>query len=223
MDRDRLGKVRHSHHAQKIDRSSAREEGAEQDFRAFEVLNLGRYERQSISTWAGVSRHRRRRKPLHRRRPSSASLFCEPTRPAPLGLTKAGKRRMAFHGARNGRLVAIGPINLPVGRLFVEEVITECRKRGASASTCLRSSSRWVCSLPCSKRRERGIDLAPKYIPAEVFDKRAVDKGQVVFHDISFVEATPRYEKKAKLAVKIELTDFRCTTRRALPRPRLPP
>ena len=30
----------------------------------------------------------------------------------------------------------------------------------------------------------------------------------MVFHDISFVEATPRYEKKQKLAVKIELTDF---------------
>jgi hypothetical protein len=30
----------------------------------------------------------------------------------------------------------------------------------------------------------------------------------VVFHDISFVEATPRYDKKNKLAVKIELTDF---------------
>ena len=35
-----------------------------------------------------------------------------------------------------------------------------------------------------------------------------MDKGQVVFHDISFVEATPRYDKKNKLAVKIELTDF---------------
>jgi hypothetical protein len=35
-----------------------------------------------------------------------------------------------------------------------------------------------------------------------------VDKGQVVFHDISFVEATPRYDKKNKLAVSIELTDF---------------
>jgi hypothetical protein len=46
--------------------------------------------------------------------------------------------------------------------------------------------------------RGKGIDLAPKYIPAEVFDKRAVDKGQVVFHDISFVEATPRYDKKAQ-------------------------
>lgn len=27
-----------------------------------------------------------------------------------------------FHGTRNGRLVVIGPINLPVDRLFVEEV-----------------------------------------------------------------------------------------------------
>ena len=56
--------------------------------------------------------------------------------------------------------------------------------------------------------RGKGIDLAPKYIPAEVFDKRAVDKGQVVFHDISFVEATPRYDKKHKLSLSIELTDF---------------
>ncbi|MFZ2208760.1 MAG: hypothetical protein WAV22_08850, partial [Porticoccaceae bacterium] len=56
--------------------------------------------------------------------------------------------------------------------------------------------------------RGKGIDLTPKYIPAEVFDKRAVDKGQVVFHDISFVEATPRYDPKNKFAVSIELTDF---------------
>ncbi len=35
-----------------------------------------------------------------------------------------------------------------------------------------------------------------------------MDKGQVVFHDISFVEATPRYDKKQKLGIRIELTDF---------------
>jgi len=56
--------------------------------------------------------------------------------------------------------------------------------------------------------RGKGIDLTPKFIPAEVFDKRAVDKGQVVFHDISFVEATPRHDKRNKLALRIELTDF---------------
>jgi hypothetical protein len=71
--------------------------------------------------------------------------------------------------------------------------------------------------------RGKGIDLVPKYIPAEVFDKRAVDKGQVVFHDISFVEATPRYDKKDKLArCTIELTDFSVYYTRAPPRPPSP-
>jgi hypothetical protein len=47
-----------------------------------------------------------------------------------------------FHGARSGRLVVIGPINLPVGRLFVEEVITECRKRGVTRVVTPRRSAR---------------------------------------------------------------------------------
>jgi len=34
-----------------------------------------------------------------------------------------------FHGKRAGRLVAVGPVNLPVTRLFVEEIILECRKQ----------------------------------------------------------------------------------------------
>ena len=105
--------------------------------------------------------------------------------------------------------MVIGPINLPVGRLFVEEVITECRKRGASRVDVLAFEFEMgLFPAVLEEARGKGIDLVPKYIPAEVFDKRAVDKGQVVFHDVSFVEATPRYEKKNKLAVRIELTDF---------------
>ena len=72
----------------------------------------------------------------------------------------------------------------------------------------LRSTAYEKLLPPLVAKVREGIDLVPKYIPAEVFDKRAVDKGQVVFHDVSFVEATPRYEKKNKLAVRIELTDF---------------
>jgi hypothetical protein len=92
-----------------------------------------------------------------------------------------------FHGKNgNGRLVVIGPINLPVGRLFVEEVITECRKRGASRVDVLAFEFEMgLFPAVLEEARGKGIDLAPKYIPAEVFDKRAVDKGQVVFHDIS--------------------------------------
>ena len=39
--------------------------------------------------------------------------------------------------------------------------------------------------------KDKGIDLAPKYIPAEVFDKRAVEQNQVVFHDVAFIEVKP--------------------------------
>jgi len=53
--------------------------------------------------------------------------------------------------------------------------------------------------------RSKGIDIAPKYIPAEVFDKRAVDKNQVVFHDVAFVEVKPHVKKNS---VAVELTDF---------------
>ena len=109
--------------------------------------------------------------------------------------------------------MVIGPINLPVGRLFVEEVITEMRKRGATRVDVLAFEFEMgLFPAVLEEAKGKGIDLTPKYIPAEVFDRRAVDKGQVVFHDISFVEATPRYAKgktaKDKLTVAIELTDF---------------
>ena len=59
--------------------------------------------------------------------------------------------------------------------------------------------------------RAKGIDIAPKYIPAEVFDKRAVEKNQVVFHDVAFIEVKPHVRSAksgAPAAVAVELTDF---------------
>ena len=53
--------------------------------------------------------------------------------------------------------------------------------------------------------RAKGIDIAPKNIPAEVFDKRAVEKGQVVFHDVAAIEVRPHIKKNT---VAVELTDF---------------
>jgi hypothetical protein len=41
--------------------------------------------------------------------------------------------------------------------------------------------------------KQKGLDLAPKTIPPEVFDKRAVEKGQVRFHDVAYIEVTPRF------------------------------
>ena len=56
--------------------------------------------------------------------------------------------------------------------------------------------------------KQKGIDLMPKTIPPEVFDKRAVEKGQVRFHDVAYIEVTPRFDKKNPLTMAVELTDF---------------
>ena len=186
----------------------------EQDFRAFEVLNLGRYERQAYLNVGGRLTGPQKEQALLQKERDFRELILRAYKATQLGGdasagTASTPQDGFFHGARNGRLVVIGPINLPVGRLFVEEVITECRKRGASRVDMLAFEFEMgLFPAVLEEAKSKGIDLSPKYIPAEVFDKRAVDKGQVVFHDISFVEATPRYDKKKKLSIRIELTDF---------------
>jgi len=180
---------------------------ADKPFRAFEVLNLGRYERQAYLNVGGRLNATQREQALARKESEFRELILRAYKAEPLA------NDAFFHGKNGARLVVIGPINLPVGRLFVEEVITECRKRGATRTDILAFEFEMgLFPAVLEEARSKGIDLTPKYIPAEVFDKRAVDKGQVVFHDISFVEATPRYAKgksaRDKLTVQIELTDF---------------
>lgn len=183
---------------------------AEKPFRAFEVLNLGRYERQAYLNVGGRLSGTQKEQALAAKEREFRDLILRAYKATAFGGREVGAAQDGFfHGARNGRLVVIGPINLPVGRLFVEEVITECRKRGATRVDLLAFEFEMgLFPAALEEARGKGLDLVPRYIPAEVFDKRAVDKGQVVFHDISFVEAQPRYDKRNKLALAIELTDF---------------
>jgi hypothetical protein len=112
----------------------------------------------------------------------------------------------SFHGKRAGRLVAVGPVNLPVARLFVEEIILECRKKHITKVDILGFEFEMgLFPNVLDEARGKGIDIAPKYIPAEVFDKRAVEKNQVVFHDVSFIEVKPHVKRNT---VAVELTDF---------------
>lgn len=183
---------------------------AGQDFRAFEVLNLGRYERQAYLNVGGSLSDQQKAQALARKENEFRELILRAYKATGFGGTEGAQALDGFfHGARNNRLVVIGPINLPVGRLFVEEVITECRKRGATRVDVLAFEFEMgLFPAALEEARGKGIDLTPKYIPAEVFDKRAVDRGHVVFHDISFVEAAPRYDPDNRLALRIELADF---------------
>ena len=102
--------------------------------------------------------------------------------------------------------MAVGPVNMPVTRLFVEEIILECRKKHITRVDILGFEFEMgLFPNVLDEARAKGIDIAPKYIPAEVFDKRAVEKNQVVFHDVAAIEVKPLVEKNT---VAVELTDF---------------
>jgi|AntRauTorcE11898_2_1112593.scaffolds.fasta_scaffold00374_18 site-specific DNA-methyltransferase (adenine-specific)/adenine-specific DNA-methyltransferase len=175
----------------------------EKAFRAFEVFNLGRYERQAFLNVGGRLTGEQREQALAEREREFRELILRAYK------AEGFDNDAFFDGKRNGRLIVIGPINLPVGRLFVEEVVTECRKRGATRVDVLAFEFEMgLFPAVLEEAKQKGIDLVPRYIPPEVFDKQAVDRGHVIFHDISFVEATPRYSNSDPMTVQIELTDF---------------
>lgn len=170
------------------------------DFRAFEILNLGRYER---SHYVGINpnlREEHQQEQLHQKEADFLALILKAYQAEPV--TGFG----CFHGKRSGRLVAIGPINLPISRLVVEEIILECRKQHITKVDLLGFEFEMgLFPNVLDDARSKGIDIAPKYIPADVFDKRAVERNQVVFHDVAYIEAKPIIKGKT---LAVQLTDF---------------
>ena len=177
------------------------------DYRAFEILNLGKYERQH---YIGVNpnlRESEQQRQLEEREKKFTDLI--------LRAYSAEKTDgfAAFQGVRAGRLVAVGPVNLPVTRLYVEEIILECRKHRITRVDILGFEFEMgLFPNVLDEAKNRGIDIAPKYIPAEVFDKRAVERNQVVFHDVAFIEVKPRIHAPNNSSglptVAVELTNF---------------
>ena len=176
------------------------------DYRAFEILNLGKYERQH---YIGVNPNLReveQQKQLEEKEKAFIDLI--------LRAYAAEKTDgfTSFQGKKAGRLIAIGPVNLPVTRLFIEEIILECRKHQITRVDVLGFEFEMgLFPNLLEEAKRKGIDLAPKYIPTEVFDKRAVEQNQVVFHDVAFIEVKPLVthgEQGKPSTVSVELTDF---------------
>ena len=177
-----------------------------EDYRAFEILNLGKYERQHYIGLNPNLREAEQQQQLEEKEKTFIDLI--------LRAYSAEKTDgfTAFQGVKAGRLVAVGPVNLPVTRLFIEELILECRKHRITRVDVLGFEFEMgLFPNVLDEAKSKGIDLAPKYIPAEVFDKRAVDREQVVFHDVAFIEVKPLLtsgKKGTPPTVAVELTDF---------------
>ena len=185
------------------------------DYRAFEILNLGKYERQHFVGLNPALREDEQHQQMAEKEAAFRDLILRAYR------AEKVDHFAAFHGKKAGRLVAVGPVNLPVTRLFVEELILECRKQHVTRVDVLGFEFEMgLFPNVLDEARTKGIDIAPKYIPAEVFDKRAVERNQVVFHDVAFIEVKPIIsypsDKGGKSSpptgglpsVAVQLTDF---------------
>ena len=170
------------------------------DYRAFEILNLGKYERQHFIGINPDLREEQKKQQIAAKEAAFLDLILRAYQAEKIdGFS-------TFHGKKTGRLVTVGPVNLPVTRLFVEEIILECRKKHFTKVDILGFEFEMgLFPNVLDEARAKGIDIAPKYIPAEVFDKRAVERNQVVFHDVAFIEVKPHVKGSS---VSVELTDF---------------
>jgi adenine-specific DNA-methyltransferase len=173
------------------------QQAAGHDFRAFEVLNLGKYERQFFMSES-----------LQNSEQQYIALILEAYRAKPFGSPPSwgGAGGGVLHGSKTGRMVHIGPMDVPVTQSRLESLFDACRAQGITSVDVLGFEFEMGLSpFFVQELRERGLTVHLKHIPREVFDKRAVEKGQAKFFDVAYVDA--RIHAKG-LSVQIELTDF---------------
>jgi DNA modification methylase len=171
------------------------------NFRAFEILNVGRYERDNFLKVNDDLRAEEKAKQAERKEKEFVRLIIAAYKAEPVSSFKT------LVGKKRDRLVAVGPINAPVSEKLVQQIVEECEKMKITKVDVLGFD--WEMGFDRHEFRGNGIDIAFKVIPREVFDKKAVEKGQVKFYDVAFIEAEPIIKGKVNSKeLSIELTDF---------------
>ena len=171
-----------------------------QKFRAFEILNLGGYERVHQ---VGLNTN-----PTEEE--SKAQEVIKRDEFLNLVLSAYGAERsdqlFPFAGSKGGTAVLIGALDSAVTQDQVQQAIDIALSVGISRVDILGFEFEMGISPAMSDiAKEQGLTLTIRYIPNDVFDKRAVAKGQVNFFEAGYVEA--RCEVKNK-NLQVILTDF---------------
>ena len=186
---------------------------ASKNFRAFEILNVGRYERESFLAVNDDLRAEEKAQQAARKGKEFIKLIITAYKAEPV------ESFVNIVGKKRDRLVAVGPINTPVSSKLIQDIVAECKAKGITKVDVLGFdyemgldfSALGGSAFGGEDLKRSGIDIQFKIIPREVFDKKAVEKGQVKFYDVAFIEAKPLLRKATKgeqATLAIELTDF---------------
>ncbi|MEA1885125.1 MAG: site-specific DNA-methyltransferase, partial [Thermotogota bacterium] len=108
--------------------------------------------------------------------------------------------------SKAGRFVHVGPLDVPVTQSRLQDIFEECRQKLYTQVDVLGFEFEMGLTPQfIQELREKGVSVTLKYIPKEVFDKRAVEKGQARFYDVAYLNANIKTKGKS---VTVELTDF---------------
>lgn len=163
------------------------------DFRAFELLNLGKYERQffmdDLTNGA-----------LKAKEEMYVDLILEAYK------AKRIDGHITLHGSKAGRFVNVGPLDVPVTQSRLMDIFEECRQNLYTQVDVLGFEFEMGLTPQfIQELKEKGVSVTLKYIPKDVFDKRAIEKGQAKFYDVAYLNTKEKIKGKT---ITIELTDF---------------
>jgi adenine-specific DNA-methyltransferase len=170
----------------------------DQPYRAFEILNLGSYERQYFS---GIDMSL----PAEQRAAASVQRreqFLELILNAYGG--KRSEQLPGFDGIKDNAFVLVGPLDAPVTQDEIRRAITAALKHGITRVDVLGFEFEMGIKPAMSdEAKELGITMTLRYIPNDVFDKRAISKGQIKFFDVGYLEVRPKQDKSGNVTVEI--------------------
>jgi len=165
----------------------------------FEVLNLGKYERQY---WQGVTFGEAKDKPLTEQALYEYLAFI---------LKLYGAQPVAgmahLHGKKGKAMIHIGAVDAPVTIAEIDAAVDECAKLKQGELHVL--GWEWemgLYDLMVEAAKKKGVKLLLLQIPREVMEQQAAAKGDVRFFELAYLEAEIKQPKK--LTAQVALKDF---------------
>ena len=169
-------------------------------YRSFEILNLGKYERQYfVGINPNLPEAERRRLSIQRE-DQYLNLILQAYK------AERVQQLNPFHGKKGGTAVFVGPLDAPVTISQIHEVIRSCKKLKLTKVDVLGFEFEMgLIETYQDDANRHGINLSIRYIPKDVFDKRAIEKKQVKFFDAAYAKASVRKKDKT---ITVALENF---------------
>jgi adenine-specific DNA-methyltransferase len=166
--------------------------------RPFEVLNLGKYERQY---WQGVTFGKQGHAGVEQAMYEYLAFILRLYGAQPVaGLT-------SLHGKKGKAMIHIGAVDAPVTIAEIDAAVSECANLKQIELHIL--GWEWemgLYDLMVGVAKTKRVKLVLLQIPREVMEQQAAAKGEVRFFELAYLEA--KIDQPRKLTAQVRLKDF---------------